>query len=291
MFELSQLRCFVAAAEELHFGRAASRLNMTQPPLSRQIQILERILNVTLFDRDSRNVTLTPAGRAFFPEAKRIMVISDHAAQIAREVYKGELGRLALGFTAASGFHAVPNLIKKLARHAPNIKLELRELVTGDQLEALRSGTLDTGLVRPQYNFAEFEHIAIAKENLVCALPENDPRAKLPQLCIDDFDGAPLIMFSQTGASYFRNILLEIFNENNISPNITQSVTQIHTMLGLVSAELGVAFVPESAAVLGLPGVVFRNIDHFIKRQVELHLIWKSENNNPAIKTLLEAIK
>ncbi len=290
MFELSHLRSFVAAAEELHFGRAAARLNMTQPPLSRQIQILERILHAPLFYRDSRNVSLTPAGRAFFPEAKRIIVISDNAAKIAREVAGGGLGRLALGFTAASGIQALPNLINKLGNRAPNIQLDLRELVTGEQIEALKSGTIDMGLVRPQYDFHSFNHISIGKENLVCAMHQNDPRAGLPELSIEDFDGAPFIMFSDTGASYFRNIIVEIFNENNVTPKIVQSVTQIHTMLGLVSANIGIAFVPESASLISLPGVVFRKLDHFIERQVDLHLIWKESNSNPAVKTFLEVI-
>ena len=111
MFELSQLRCFVAAAEELHFGRAAARLNMTQPPLSRQIQLLERVLGVNLLDRTSRSVKLTPAGRIFLLEARRILRLAESAALAARRVAKGETGRIALGFTAASGYSFLPRLL------------------------------------------------------------------------------------------------------------------------------------------------------------------------------------
>ena len=129
MFELSQLRCFVAAAEELHFGRAAKRLNMTQSPLSRQIQLLERILDVTLLERTSRNVALTPAGRVFLVEAQRIVRLAENAALAARRVAKGDAGKVAIGFTAVSGYSLVPGIVARARSALPNIDLELHEMV------------------------------------------------------------------------------------------------------------------------------------------------------------------
>ena len=129
MFELSQLRCFVAVAEELHFGRAAQRLNMTQPPLSRQVQLLERILGVVLLDRTSRSVRLTPAGRSFLIEAKRILRLAESAALATRRIGKGDAGRVAIGFTAASGYSFLPNLVDLARTKLPNVDLALRELV------------------------------------------------------------------------------------------------------------------------------------------------------------------
>ncbi|HET9511057.1 MAG TPA: LysR family transcriptional regulator, partial [Sphingomonas sp.] len=140
MFELSQLRCFVAAAEELHFGRAAQRLNMTQSPLSRQIQLLERILDVTLLERTSRNVALTPAGRVFLIEARRIVRLAESAQLAARRVAKGDAGKVAIGFTAVSGYSLVPQIVAAARAALPNIELELREMVTGDQVDALLTG-------------------------------------------------------------------------------------------------------------------------------------------------------
>src|SRR3954462_8135985 len=121
MFELSQLRCFVAAAEELHFGRAAQRLNMTQSPLSRQIQLLERILGLTLLERTSRNVALTPAGRVFLIEARRIVRLAESAALSARRVAHGEAGRIAIGFTAVSGYSLIPQIVAQARASLPHI--------------------------------------------------------------------------------------------------------------------------------------------------------------------------
>ncbi|HVF93825.1 MAG TPA: LysR family transcriptional regulator, partial [Sphingomonas sp.] len=176
MFELSQLRCFVAAAEELHFGRAAQRLNMTQSPLSRQIQLLERILDVTLLERTSRNVALTPAGRVFLIEARRIVRLAESAQLSARRVAKGDAGKVAIGFTAVSGYNLVPQIVAQARAALPNIDLELREMVTTDQVDALLTGLIDIGFVRPPLARQEFDTAPMLHESLVVALPAGDPR-------------------------------------------------------------------------------------------------------------------
>ena len=132
LFELRQLRCFVAAADELHFGRAARRLNMTQPPLSRQIQLLEHALGVRLFERSSRNVALTSAGRVFLLEARRILRLSESAALATRRVASGEAGTVTIGFTAASGYSYLPRLITLCRERLPNITIHLKEMVSAD---------------------------------------------------------------------------------------------------------------------------------------------------------------
>jgi DNA-binding transcriptional LysR family regulator len=149
MFDLSQLRCFVTVAEELHFGRAAARLNMTQPPLSRQIQVLEHIIEATLLDRTSRSVRLTPAGKSFLPEAKRILKLADSASQVARRIAMGKTGSIKIGFTAAAAYSFLPELIAACRTRLPEVDLSLKEMVSGDQLEALATGQIDAGLLRP----------------------------------------------------------------------------------------------------------------------------------------------
>ena len=135
MFELSQVRCFVAVAEELHFGRAAARLNMTQPPLSRQIQILERILGVKLLQRGNRLVKLTPAGQSFLTEARLILKLTESAALLARRVAEGKAGSVNIGFTAASSYSYVPELVAACRQQMPDVELILKEMVSGDQLK------------------------------------------------------------------------------------------------------------------------------------------------------------
>ena len=194
MFELSQLRCFVAAAEELHFGRAAQRLNMTQSPLSRQIQLLERILDVTLLERTSRNVSLTPAGRVFLIEARRIVRLAESASLSARRVAKGDAGKVGIGFTAVSGYTLVPRIVTQARATLPNIELELREMVTSDQTDALLTGLIDIGFVRPPVVRSEFNAVLALSEPLVVALPLGDPRQAKSVLLPADLDDKPLIM-------------------------------------------------------------------------------------------------
>jgi DNA-binding transcriptional LysR family regulator len=286
MFELSQLRCFVAAAEELHFGRAAQRLNMTQSPLSRQIQLLERILDVQLLERTSRQVSLTPAGSVFLIEARRIVRLADSAALSARRVAKGDAGRVAIGFTAVSGYNIVPRIVAQARAVLPNIELELREMVSGDQVDALLTGLVDIGFVRPPVNRHEFDSVSVLHEPLFVALPPGDPRKAMAALTPADFDGQPLVMYSRQGAAYFHALLEHLFNEAEAAPIFVQHVTQIHSMLGLVHAGVAAAIVPESATGLHMSDVHFRRLMTPQERPVELHMAWRRDNANPALPAL-----
>jgi DNA-binding transcriptional LysR family regulator len=283
MFELSQLRCFVAAAEELHFGRAAQRLNMTQSPLSRQIQLLERILDVTLLERTSRNVALTPAGRVFLIEARRIVRLAESAQLSARRVARGDAGKVAIGFTAISGYSLIPQIVAQARAALPNIELELREMVTTDQVDALLTGLIDIGFVRPPVTRHEFDTALALDEPLMAALPAGDPRAGKSVLDPADFDGQPLIMYARQGAGYFHDMLVRLFDEAGVMPDYVQHVTQIHSMLGLVRSGLAAAIVPQSASELHLMDVQFRQLTTWPERPVELHMAWRRDNANPAL--------
>ena len=151
-FTLEQLRGFVAVADELHFGRAAERLQMTQPPLSRQIQKLEAAVGAQLLDRDNRRVSLTPAGEAFLMEARRILALADAAPNLARRVSSGSRGVVRIGFTAASTFGVLGELLNQVARELPEVHLDLSEMVTREQVAALSSEELDLGLARPPFD-------------------------------------------------------------------------------------------------------------------------------------------
>ncbi len=171
MFELSQVRCFVAVAEELHFGRAAARLNMTQPPLSRQIQILERILGVTLLQRGNRLVRLTPAGQSFLTEARQILKLTESAALLARRVAEGKAGSVNIGFTAASAYSYVPELVAACRQQMPDVELILKEMVSGDQLKRLGSGEIDIGLLRPPIPRSGLQSFRVKSEPMIAAVP------------------------------------------------------------------------------------------------------------------------
>jgi len=291
MFELSQLRCFVAVAEELHFGRAAIRLNMTQPPLSRQVQLLERILGVVLLDRTSRSVRLTPAGRSFLIEARRILRLAESASLATRRIASGEAGRVAIGFTAASGYSFLPRLVELARERLPSVDLALREMVTGEQIEALLTGRIDLGLIRPPLNRPEFDKLRVMTESLVAALPSGDPRLDKTVVSLSDFDALPMIMYAPEGAGYFHGMLSGLFDAAGVSPQQVQHMSQIHSILALVHARIGAAIVPEAAMRLHFDGVEFRPLDISPARPVELFVAWRRDNDNPSLKPLLDLFR
>ena len=289
MFTLVQLTCFMAVAEELHFTRAAERLNMTQPPLSRQIQLLEGELGVRLLDRTNRTVRLTPAGRAFLAEARRILRQSEHAALAVRQVSSGEAGSIAVGFTAASAYSALGDLLETARAALPGVEMLLQELVTRDQLEALSEGSLDLGLIRPSAVGADLASRTAVREGLVAALPADHPlAADEAPIELSDLDGQDFLMYSPVEARYFHELLLTTFHTAGVRPVFTQYLSQVHSMLALVNTGWGMALVPEAATGMRYEGVVYRPLNlpgH--SRPVELNYVWRETTGNPALLALL----
>ncbi len=291
MLDFSQLRCFVAVAEELHFGRAATRLNMTQPPLSRQIQILERVLDVRLIDRTSRSVRLTAAGRSLLPEAQRILRLAETATYLTRQVAAGRAGTLKLGFTAATSHDFLPRIITAFRRLYPDVTVALREMVSKDQVEALLSGQIDAGLVRPPVTHPDLNLALAVSEPLLVAIPEPHELAKQRSLSLRDLDRVPFIMYSPHEARYFHDLLVSLFSEAGVQPNVLQQLTQIHSILALVRATLGLALVPAAAKNLRFDGIVFSDLSLPVPKQAELYLSWRRDQDNPLVACLVSIIQ
>lgn len=288
MFTLAQLTGFVAVAEELHFTRAAERLNMTQPPLSRQIQLLENELGVQLLDRTNRTVRLTPAGRSFLIEARRILHQSEHAALAVRRVSTGEAGAIAVGFTAASAYSALGSLLETARTALPGVEILLRELVTRDQLGALGEGSLDLGLARPSATGPDLVSRPAVREGLVAALPAaHRLAAGTGPMRLADCTGEDFLMYSPIEARYFHELLVSVFRSAGVRPVFTQYLTQVHSMLALVNGGWGIALVPEGAARMRYGGIVFRPVDLPDPQPVELNYVWRAGNDNPALQALL----
>jgi DNA-binding transcriptional LysR family regulator len=290
MFELSQLRCFVAVAEELHFSRAAERLNMTQPPLSRQIRLLEHHVGTQLLERTSRTVRLTAAGKAFFPDAARILRLAEEAAATARRNAKGEKGALSIGFTASFGYKLLPEIVRRLRESAPEVSLTLKELVTGAQLEALHAGELDIGLVRPHQQDGELETAALGSEELCLAIPRHDADLWPEQPDLASLHGKAFLMYSPYEARYFHDLLSHCFQQAEVMPQIVEYVAQIHTMLALVQSGIGVALIPQSATSLHFEGLILRPLQIHPARPVEMVYSYRKDNHNPALETLLHKV-
>ncbi|MBY0243554.1 MAG: LysR family transcriptional regulator [Burkholderiaceae bacterium] len=287
MFEISQLRCFVAVAEELHFGRAAERLNMTQPPLSRQIQLLEHSVGVVLLGRSSRVVKLTAAGKAFLPEAARILRLADEAGLLARRVAKGEQGNLAIGFTSASGYTLLPEVVRRLRARTPELALTLKELVSTAQVEALNAGQLDLALMRPMVLHSELVSLPIATEDMVLAIPQQQAGTWPAAPTLACLHQRPFIMYSPHEARPFFQMLSSRFERAGVVPDVVEHIGQVHTMLALVSASIGVALVPEACMRLHFDGIVFRRMD---TEPVSTVCTYRRDNDNPILQLFVQEI-
>jgi DNA-binding transcriptional LysR family regulator len=289
VFELSHLRCFVAVAEELHFGRAATRLNMTQPPLSRQIQVLERLLGVEVFKRNNRSVELTSAGKAFLADARRIVRLSEAASLTVKRATSGEVGSITLGFTAASGYSFVPKFLASTRENLPNVDINLKEMVSVEQTDALLTGQIDLGLMRPPIRRPEFRSQLVMRERLLAASCVRDLVGARETAAIEDFDGASIIMYSPDGARYFHDLLASLFLNAGATPRYVHFLSQIHSILALVGAGLGHAIVPAAARALHFDNVIFREIDG-VADPVELYLVWRADSDNPALDRILSML-
>ena len=298
MITLDQVRSFVAVAEELHFGRAAERLQMTQPPLSRQIQKLEKSVGAQLLERDNRRVALTGAGAAFLDEAYRLLNLVEGAGDLARRVDAGAAGVVRLGFTAVSAISILGPLLRRLTAELPDVEVLLSERVTNAQVDGIRRGELDVGLARPPFDTTLLRSRVVLREPLVAVVPADHPLAGLDRpLTPADFDGEPVIGYHPDQSRYFHELAVRFLA--NAHPRIEQRVHQVLTAMLLVAADRGVALAPASAASLGVSGVVFLPLDHGggdtrldadPRRPVELHAIWSRESVSPVVRRVLEVV-
>lgn len=289
MYSLDQLRGFVAVAEERHFGRAAARLQMTQPPLSRAIQKLERELGVVLLHRGSRAVSLTPAGAAFLDDARRILVSVETARETARRVAAGVAGSLAIGFTAMSAARVLPDVLRECEKHLPGVETTLRELVSNAQFDALTVGELDLGLVRTAPATPGIATRLIHRERLLAAIPAtHELAAGTGPVPVTSLDGVDLIDYDPAGAAYFARLVASTLGD--VRPRSRRRVTQVHTMLALVAAGRGVAFVPEAAVAFCAEGTIVRPLKERPDPIVELRAAWNPQTRNAALLRALETL-
>ncbi|GLX14188.1 LysR family transcriptional regulator [Pseudomonas straminea] len=291
MFELAQLRCFTTVATELNFRRAAERLNMTQPPLSRQIQLLEHSLGVELFTRSTRSVALTAAGRAFFIEAQNLLERAHQAAASARRFAAGDIGSVSISFVGSAVYEFLPRVIAEARLNQPQVKISLSEMNTHQQHEALRTRRIDLGIVRQPLLQAGYENECLVREPFVLAIPRQHPLAAVGQVSVGDLDGAPFLMYSHAAYPPFNELLTGMFRSAGVAPEYVQWLGSSLTILALVNAGMGLALVPRCATNVVFKDVCFREIDLGEGIQSELHLTWRSNNDNPACLMLLEAIR
>jgi DNA-binding transcriptional LysR family regulator len=284
MIEIRQLRYFQAVAEELHFGRAAARVAIAQPALSRQIQQLEQEVGTPLFRRTQRQVELLPAGALLLERTRTILHELERAALDARRTGSGELGRLSVGFIHSSTYGLLPSIIGRFRELYPAIELELHEMPITVQHAALLRGAIDVGLLRVQRAPTELEVVPVMEDPLILALPAMHPLAGRKTLRLKSVADYPFVMFGKGDSALFHDRIQRLFQQAGVQPNVVQHATQIHTVVGLVGAGLGVAVVPETARNLHPQQVRFVRLADAAE-PLQVALAWRRGHETPAIRS------
>ena len=288
--ELRHLRYFVAVAEELHFGRAAARLFIAQPPLSQQIQQLERELGVSLFARTSRRVQLTPAGTAFLTEVRQILAHLDTAAETVKWAAKGEIGWLGIGFAASATYDLLPAVLHDFRAAFPEVTLSLHELNAAEQAAALREKVIHVGFVRPYASQPEAVVNARQQEPFLAALPESHPLTAQTSLHLSALAGEPFISFPEAPKPSYAEVVRRACETAGFTPRVVQEVREMQTALSLVAAGFGVALLPASVRHLHRDGVVYLPLEEPAPR-TELAVVSRLDDPSPILKNFLTIVQ
>ncbi len=292
--ELRQLRYFVTVAEELHFGRAAARLHMTQPPLSQTIQALEAGLGHRLFARTNRSVALTPAGSALLTEARRLLAQAHALPELVRLAASGASGRLVLAFVSTADYSVLPPFLREFREHTPHVHIELREATTDIQLDDLAQNRIDVGLLiapLPEKSVTDLSYLRVLSEPLILAAPKGiKALAGSSAVSLKAVAGLPLIIFPRRIAPAFHDAILATFRAAGLTPHIGQEAIQMQTIVGLVSAGMGIALVPQSVSNLKRPGVEYKTLRGKTPL-VETGLAWRRDNTSPVLHAFLDLLR
>lgn len=293
--ELRHLRYFVAVAEELHFNRAAVRLGVAQPALSRQIQDLEREVGARLLERTKRHVELTPAGRAFLERARRAVEQAEMAVHAARRVASGQSGSLAVGFVGSATYGRLPGILRGFRRRFGDVELLLSEMGSTAQQRAVAEGRLDLGFIRiPRDRPGRDEALAelvVQREALVIALPKNHPLAGREAVALGEMKGEGFILFPREARPSYADLVLDACAKAGFSPTIAQQTQEVQTAVSLVAAGLGVTLVPESVRSLRRENVVYKAIAEPGAPVSELSAVYRRGDQSAVLGAFLNVMK
>ena len=289
--DLRHLRYFVAVAEERHFGRAAERLHMAQPPLSQAIRQLEAELGVTLLHRTTRRVDLTEAGRVYLERARGILGEVDQAADLARRVAAGAVGHLTIGCVGTAAYSVLPTLARRLSAELPGVDFAFRgEMLAPDQVVALHDGVIDVALLRPPVTDPTLTVETLRRDRLMVALPSDHPLTERTQVRALDLADVDLIVHSADRRSVMYGVVLGLLHDAGVEPHIRHEVGETSTLLTLVAGGLGVAIVPEPVTALALEGVAFRPLVQ-PTASVELAVAHRTDRTEPHLRRTVEVIR
>jgi DNA-binding transcriptional LysR family regulator len=284
---LRQLHTFAVLAEELHFGRAADRLGIAQPPLSQQIRRLEDRVGHRLFDRGPGRVALTPAGQQLLPSARRALDELAHGLTAARRIGAGLAGCIRVGFAASLALTVLPDLLDAHRKRYPQVELEIREMTTAPQVAALRAGALDVGLLREPPDESALAAERILSEELVAVLPSAHPLAAGPTVPIAALAGEPFVLLPRAAGAGLHDRIVGLCAEAGFLPHIAQHAVEWQTVAALVEAGLGVSIAPAGIRRIRLDGVAHRPLEPGGARTA-VAMCWRRDDRNPLVHQLVE---
>lgn len=284
--DLKLLRHFVVLAEELHFGRAAQRLNISQPPLSKQIQQLEERLGVPLFDRGRRGVRLTPAGETLAHEARRLLAQSEFAVRAVQSTVDGHIARVRIGFIPAALFMEVEHVFREISEQLPGVQTAWEEMSSTEQVQALLHDHIDLGFAHAPQGLGHMASRLVGRAALAVAIPERHPMAAVPSLKLADLAEDAFISLPHEIAPGFHDLAISICLAAGFSPRIRHYARRFLSVISLVSMGQGVTIVPQSLQRASVPGVVFKPLSD-VTAYAEYSVIWNPRNRLPAVERIL----
>jgi DNA-binding transcriptional LysR family regulator len=288
--DVRRLRYFLAVAEELHFGRAADRLNIAQPALSRQIANLEGAIGALLFDRTRSNIHLTTAGETLLPRARDILSRVADAARFARRAAEGTIGILEVGFVGSATFSILPNILNQFRTTHKEVELVLHAMNTAELRAALVGRSIDVAFARPDISDPEIVNEVVHTEPLIVAMSENDPLADKSHIALGDLSASPFVLYPRHPRPSFADAILQICRQAGFSPDIAQETMEIQTALSLVSVGAGVSLVPESAEESQLHGVAYRPLLGDAPT-TSLSLAYRRDNRSAVVAQFCAAVR
>ncbi len=288
--ELRHLRYFVAVAEELHFGRAAKKLHIAQPPLSQQVMNLERELGVRLFDRTKRSIQMTDAGAYFLKEAQQLLLHVDQAAETARRIYRGQAGRLVVGFVGSVIHTFLPEGLRSFREHFPDVELVLQELNTAEQIKSLHARRIDVGFLYPDVQDSTLAFQPLTRTPLMAVLPRKHALSNRKSVHIRELAQEPFIANTRSSEPVVRDAFISMCHSAGFSPKIAQEAGHVQTVLGLVAAGLGACLLPDFIKQIKRPGVQYVPLSGS-PPQVQLAVVWRGDNSSALVKSFVQVIK
>lgn len=289
--EYRQLKYFIAAAEELGIGRAAQRLHISQPPLTRQIQQLEEELGTPLFLRSPRGISLTQAGEVLLRDARNIRSLWEQAIERAQQAGRGKLGNMDIGIFGSGILEVIPKLLHAFRAKHPDVRVNLHQMSKKEQIEALQQRRIIAGFNRMLSPHPNISSELVTQEKIVVAVNADHPLASKPAIKLTELEGQPIILFPRGSRPSFIDKIWALCATRGFEPTVSQEVEDAPTSIALVAGGFGITLVAESATSLSLAGVVYRPLDEEPDATVDLSCIFRSDEQSPIFLAFLDEIR